>query len=49
MTNNLQDGYLLSHVYDFLPMALTLAVCVAWYDPNIKPGRKTDVEFGLRR
>jgi hypothetical protein len=30
---------------DFLPMALTLSVCIAWYDPNIKPRRKTDIEF----
>jgi hypothetical protein len=30
-------------------MVLTLAVCLAWYDPNIKPGRKSDIEFGVRR
>ncbi|KAF1947476.1 RTA1 like protein [Clathrospora elynae] len=49
-----KDGYLLSHdwplyVYDFLPMVVTLGVCVAWYDPNITPGRKTDIEFNARR
>lgn len=48
-----KEGYLLSHewplyVYDFLPMVITLAVCVTWYDPNIKPGRKTDIEIGMR-
>jgi hypothetical protein len=54
VSNKRQEGYLLSHewplyVYDFLPMVLTMVVCVAWYDPNIKPGRKTDIEFGMRR
>ncbi|KAF1844312.1 RTA1 like protein [Cucurbitaria berberidis CBS 394.84] len=49
-----RNGYLLSHewplyVYDFLPMMLTLIVCIAWYDPNIKPGRKPDIEFAMRR
>jgi hypothetical protein len=53
-TNRMQDGYLLSHewplyLYDFRPMVLTLAVCTTWYDPNLKPGRKSDVEFGMRR
>jgi hypothetical protein len=53
VTNNMQDGYLLSHewplyLYDFLPMALTVAICASWYDPNITPGRKSDVEFGMR-
>lgn len=48
-----KDGYLLSHewpiyVYDFLLMAITLTVCIWWYDPNIKPRRKTDVEFAVR-
>ena len=36
------------YVYDFLPMVLTLAMCIAWYDPNIKPRQKTDIEFGFR-
>ncbi|KAJ4373265.1 hypothetical protein N0V83_003559 [Neocucurbitaria cava] len=49
-----KGGYLLSHewplyVYDFLPMMLTLVVCIAWYDPNIKPRRKSDIEFATRR
>ncbi|KAH8727987.1 RTA1 like protein-domain-containing protein [Phaeosphaeriaceae sp. PMI808] len=49
-----KQGYLLSHewplyVYDFLPMVLTLVVCTAWYDPNIKPERKLDIEIGTRR
>jgi hypothetical protein len=49
-----QEGYLLEHewplyIYDCLMMIATLAVCITWYDPNIKPGRKTDVEFGVRR
>jgi hypothetical protein len=35
------------YVYDFLMMALTLFLCVAWYDPNITPG-KQDVEIGMR-
>jgi hypothetical protein len=26
-------------------MMLTLAVCISWYDPNIKPQRKPDVEI----
>ncbi|KAL6707518.1 hypothetical protein ACN47E_004088 [Coniothyrium glycines] len=48
-----KDGYLLSHewpiyVYDFLPMMITLVVCIAWYDPNIKPKRKSDIEFAPR-
>ncbi|KAG9191456.1 hypothetical protein G6011_10190 [Alternaria panax] len=48
-----RDGYLLSHewpiyVYDFLPMMITLIVCIWWYDPNIKPRRKTDIEFARR-
>ncbi|KAI8932678.1 hypothetical protein NX059_010172 [Plenodomus lindquistii] len=48
-----KDGYLLSHewplyVYDFLPMMITLVVCIAWYDPNIKPKRKSDIEFASR-
>ncbi|KAI4608890.1 hypothetical protein J4E83_008929 [Alternaria metachromatica] len=48
-----KDGYLLSHewpiyVYDFLPMMITLIVCVWWYDPNIKPARKGDIEFARR-
>jgi hypothetical protein len=30
-------------------MIATLAVCLTWYDPNIKPGSKNDVEFGMRR
>ncbi|CAN9176144.1 unnamed protein product [Alternaria alternata] len=47
------DGYLLSHewpiyVYDFLPMMITLVVCIWWYDPNIKPRPKTDIEFARR-
>ena len=29
-------------------MAITLTVCIWWYDPNIKPRRKTDVEFAVR-
>jgi hypothetical protein len=29
-------------------MMITLVVCVWWYDPNIKPGRKTDIEFARR-
>ncbi|KAF1914548.1 RTA1 like protein-domain-containing protein [Ampelomyces quisqualis] len=49
-----KEGYLLSHewplyFYDFLPMVLTMVVCVAWYDPNIKPRRKTDIEIGMHR
>ncbi|OAL56227.1 RTA1 like protein [Pyrenochaeta sp. DS3sAY3a] len=49
-----KEGYLLSHewplyVYDFLPMMLTLVVCITWYDPNIKPARKSDIEFGSRQ
>ncbi|CAI9630388.1 hypothetical protein GT037_006204 [Alternaria burnsii] len=48
-----KDGYLLSHewpiyVYDFLPMMITLVVCIWWYDPNIKPRPKTDIEFARR-
>lgn len=47
-----KDGYLITHewplyVYDFLMMALTLVVCVSWYEPNIKP-TKRDIEFGMR-
>lgn len=39
-----QDGFLLSHewplyVGDFALMAVTLIVCLAWYDPNIRPRR----------
>ncbi len=30
-------------------MVATLAVCLTWYDPNIQPGRKTDIEFGMRQ
>jgi hypothetical protein len=30
-------------------MIATLAVCITWYDPNIKPRRKNDIEFGMRR
>ncbi|KAF2642018.1 RTA1 like protein [Massarina eburnea CBS 473.64] len=49
-----RDGYLLSHewplyLYDFIPMMLTLAVCLTWYDPNIKPSRKSDVEVAMLR
>ncbi|PSN74959.1 RTA1 like protein [Corynespora cassiicola Philippines] len=45
-----RDGYLLQnewclYVYDCLPMILTLAICITWYNPNIKPGRKTDIEM----
>jgi len=48
-----KEGYLLSnewplYVYDFLPMILTLVVCLTWYDPNIKPRGKNDIEFGVR-
>lgn len=48
-----QDGYLLSnewplYVYDFLPMMLTLIVCITWYDPNIKPKKVADAEYGMR-
>ncbi|KAF1950024.1 RTA1 like protein [Byssothecium circinans] len=46
-----QDGFLLQHewtlyVYDFVPMVLALAVCLTWYDPNLKPRNKGDVEIG---
>ncbi|KAL1651512.1 hypothetical protein SLS61_005464 [Didymella pomorum] len=37
------------YIYDCLMMIATLAVCITWYDPNIKPGRKSDIEFGMRR
>ncbi|KAF2849118.1 RTA1 like protein [Plenodomus tracheiphilus IPT5] len=48
-----KDGYLRTHewpihVYDFLPMMVTLMLCVAWYDPNIKPKGKRDIEFEAR-
>ena len=33
------------YFYDFLLMAITLAVCIKWYDPNIKGERKRDIEF----
>ncbi|KAF9728373.1 hypothetical protein PMIN02_008322 [Paraphaeosphaeria minitans] len=47
-----RNGYLTTHewplyVYDSLMMALTLVVCVAWYDPNITPMRQ-DIEIGMR-
>jgi hypothetical protein len=50
----LQEGYLLSHewpiyVYDFLLMMITLVLCIWWYDPNIKPAKKADIEFAERR
>ncbi|XPS75623.1 hypothetical protein M3J09_007698 [Ascochyta lentis] len=49
-----KQGYLLQHewplyIYDCLMMIATLTVCITWYDPNIKPGRKTDIEFGMRQ
>jgi hypothetical protein len=49
-----QHGYLLSHewplyFYDFLPMMIVLGICLSWYDPNLKPGKKNDVELGMRR
>ncbi|KAJ4352607.1 hypothetical protein N0V95_004112 [Ascochyta clinopodiicola] len=49
-----KQGYLLQHewplyIYDCLMMIATLTVCITWYDPNIKPGRKNDLEFGMRR
>ncbi|KAF2683848.1 RTA1 like protein [Lentithecium fluviatile CBS 122367] len=49
-----RDGYLLNHewtlyAYDFIPMVLTLAVCIFWYDPNIKPHAKRDVEMEMRQ
>ncbi|KAJ4376646.1 hypothetical protein N0V86_006762 [Didymella sp. IMI 355093] len=49
-----KEGYLLQHewplyIYDCLMMIATLTVCITWYDPNIKPGRKNDVEFGMHR
>ncbi|KAF1835833.1 RTA1 like protein [Decorospora gaudefroyi] len=48
-----KEGYLLSnewplYLYDFLLMAITLSVCLSWYNPNIKPGRKNDIEFARR-
>jgi hypothetical protein len=50
----IQDGYLLTHewplyLYDFLLMAITLGLCAAWYDPNIKLPKKSDIEFGMRQ
>lgn len=30
-------------------MIASLAVCLTWYNPNIKPGSKHDIEFGMRR
>jgi hypothetical protein len=30
-------------------MMLTLVVCLAWYDPNIKPERKHEIELGAHR
>ncbi|KAF2014277.1 RTA1 like protein [Aaosphaeria arxii CBS 175.79] len=47
-----KDGYLLSnewplYLYDSLPMMLTLVVCITWYDPNIKPGKMADHEYGM--
>ncbi|KAF2469219.1 RTA1-domain-containing protein [Lindgomyces ingoldianus] len=50
-----RDGYLFTHewclyVYDFIPMMLTLFVCIAWYDPNIHPNsEKTDIDMGILR
>ncbi|KAF2194575.1 RTA1 like protein [Zopfia rhizophila CBS 207.26] len=47
-----RDAYLLTHewtlyVYDFTLMAITLLICLQWYDPNIKPRTKsTNVEIG---
>ncbi|KAJ4988504.1 RTA1 domain-containing protein [Stagonosporopsis vannaccii] len=48
-----KEAYLLQnewplYIYDCLMMIATLVVCLTWYDANIKPGRKTDVEFGMR-
>ncbi|RMZ70815.1 RTA1 like [Pyrenophora seminiperda CCB06] len=45
-----QNGYLLTHewpiyIYDFLLMAITLAICVVWYGANIKEEKKRDIEF----
>jgi hypothetical protein len=37
------------YAYDFLPMLLTLALCLTWYDPNIRSSGKKDVEIGMRR
>jgi hypothetical protein len=37
------------YLYDFLPMLATLAIGLAWYDANIKPSRKSDVELGVHR
>jgi hypothetical protein len=37
------------YLYDFLPMILTLGLCLSWYDPNIKPNARKDMELGLRR
>ncbi|KAF2997931.1 hypothetical protein E8E13_005334 [Curvularia kusanoi] len=49
-----KEAYLLQHewplyIYDCLMMIATLAVCLTWYDPNIKPRRKSDIEFGMRQ
>ncbi|KAH7128329.1 RTA1 like protein-domain-containing protein [Dendryphion nanum] len=47
-----RDGYLLTnewplYIYDCLMMILTMAICTVWYDPNIKPRHKNDVEIAM--
>ena len=37
------------YLYDFIPMLLTLAISVAWYDLNTTARGKTDVELGGSR
>ena len=45
-----QKSYIFTHewplyLYDFLLMAIMLAICVRWYDANVSAERKRDVEF----
>ena len=30
-------------------MIATLAVCITWYNPNISPRSKPDIEFDVRQ
>ncbi|KAF1995602.1 RTA1 like protein [Amniculicola lignicola CBS 123094] len=46
-----RDGFLITHewtlyMYDCALMINTLAICLVWYNPNIKHSRNSDVEFG---
>ncbi|KAB2573842.1 putative membrane protein [Lasiodiplodia theobromae] len=45
-----RDGYLLTHewclyLYDFLLMAVTLSVCLMWYDRNVQPQKRDSYEM----